>query len=124
VGLPTRARLQLALPSDEHAPSLARHAIADEFPCIEKTAIEDVHVVAGELVTNAVVHGRPPVSMRAELVGDRLRVEVDDCDDSMGTPSDGSRGLLLVGHLSADWGVTPNGAGKTVWAEIKAPHHA
>jgi anti-sigma regulatory factor (Ser/Thr protein kinase) len=43
--------------------------------------VESVLLVAGEVTTNALQHGRPPVRVRAWRTGDSLHVRVDDHGD-------------------------------------------
>ncbi len=91
--------------------------------------ISDVQLVVTELVTNAYVHGKPPV--RFDLCDPSghgvLRVEVTDAGPDKPevrhpdvTESNG-RGLLLVQAYTTRWGVIPFAGGKTVWAEFAAP---
>ncbi|MBX6389149.1 MAG: ATP-binding protein, partial [Frankia sp.] len=89
----------------------------------------DIAIVAGELVTNALLHGAPPVRLR--LVGGAawVRIEVNDASEVLPVrPRDTvesmtGRGLALVDALAADWGTTANGGGKIVWAELAADGH-
>ncbi len=82
-------------------------------------------LVISELVTNAVVHARSPVTVRLRLRPDRLLVEVEDEDSQLPVlqqHSDwdalGGRGLMLVDALAARWGSQPCPFGKVVWAEL------
>ncbi|QMU77252.1 ATP-binding protein [Streptacidiphilus sp. PB12-B1b] len=93
---------------------------------------DDLESVIGELVTNAVVHGRAArgsrVAVTYYLINEGLRVEVRDW--ASGTPRVGQptgpgdgipesgRGLAMVRALSRRWGVTPRVIGKTVWCEM------
>ena len=61
---------------------------------------DSADLITSELVTNAVVHGRPPA--KAEFYVDRK--------------ADG--GLLIVEMLADDWGIEPCGQGKRVWASL------
>ena len=108
----------MKLASDRRAPAQARHALAEEFACLDTLARQQSELVASELVTNAVLHGTGPIVFRADRRGDRLRIEVEDAMNRMGPPGDGSRGLDLVAGLAAAWGVHRHGPGKTVWAEV------
>ncbi len=90
----------------------------------------EVEMVATELVTNAVLHGAPPVSLELAHDGDVLRVAVKDGSAAVpvvvraAADAMTGRGLALVGSLSAQWGVVPAGggrAGKLVWAELVMP---
>ena len=77
--------------------------------------------VLSELATNAVLHAGTDFTVSVDLLDDALRLQVRD--GSRRTPrarryglsATTGRGLGLVGSLSRDWGVEPDGAGKTVW---------
>lgn len=94
----------------------------------ERTGAEadTLELLVSELVTNAVLHGAPPVRLRIEVLGDRVRVAVADASPRLprvGLPraDDGmtGRGLGIVEALSSGWGVVrrPDG-GKEVWADV------
>lgn len=103
-------------------------------PCPERLA-EDAALVAGELVTNAVVHAGTEAELLCryeEPCGDEpaaLVVEVSDRhpdrpvhshphgSEQSGTPDYG-RGLHLVAALAERWGITYRAALKTVWARL------
>ncbi|MEV5599348.1 ATP-binding protein [Streptomyces sp. NPDC052496] len=97
------------------------------------TVVDEVLLVLSELVTNAVRHGRATVEREIETrysrVPDGVRIEVRDGAREhpvIRVPSDtGGWGLLLVGELSARWGVDERaGAGKSVWAVVTAPEES
>lgn len=85
----------------------------------------DASLVTSELVSNAVIHARTPIELRASRVEDGVRVEVRDGADYGIDPSRPGQdpthlglGLLVVSQLASRWGVDPFPDGKTVWAEI------
>jgi anti-anti-sigma regulatory factor/anti-sigma regulatory factor (Ser/Thr protein kinase) len=92
----------------------------------DSTLVDRAVLLAGELVTNAVVHARTELRLRVELRGDRLHLAVRD-----GSPrllrlvtiphagAEGGRGLWLVEQLARAWGVNrhPDG-GKVVWCVL------
>src|SRR4051812_39637493 len=88
---------------------------------------DDVELVVAELVTNAVLHGAAPVTLRLRLDPVVVRVEVHDTGRQRpiampgGVDAMTGRGLALVAALSREWGVepTPDG-GKVVWAQVPA----
>ncbi|OIJ66490.1 hypothetical protein WN71_018470, partial [Streptomyces mangrovisoli] len=115
------------------AVSLARHrvrALLTEWG-VDDDVLDDVALVTSELVTNALTHsGSSRIVCRVHGGAGAVRVEVEDQDLGAGLPvprepgpdDQGGRGLLLVGALSGDWGVSrvPGRPGRVVWAELKA----
>lgn len=97
--------------------------------------LETGELVLSELVTNA-LRVRVPrdrlVGVRIEWLveDDLLSLEVSDAGEGKpevrapGEDETGGRGLLLVEALAHRWGFEQRacGIGKTVWAELKAPH--
>jgi anti-sigma regulatory factor (Ser/Thr protein kinase) len=86
--------------------------------------IETATLLASELVTNALVHGRGPVDLRLRLTRDRLVLEAVDGGHHMprrrraGDEDEGGRGLHLVASLADRWGFRALDDGKVVWAEL------
>lgn len=92
--------------------------------------IETARLLISELVANAVLHtDSQQIICRIEASGHRLRIEVADegpgLKESSPRAADAEeecgRGLVLLDALADAWGViTPDqGAGCTVWAEIR-----
>lgn len=85
---------------------------------------DDLAVVVSELVTNAVRHGAPPVTLEIDTTDDAVTVVVEDASPGRPGPvealedAEGGRGLSLVEALSADTGVRPLPPGKAVWAQL------
>ncbi|PPK92295.1 anti-sigma regulatory factor (Ser/Thr protein kinase) [Kineococcus xinjiangensis] len=119
----------LSLDPMAQAVSAARRYVRDalrEFGAEELE--ESAELGISELVTNAVLHGRTPmtIALRRTDAG-RIRVEV--ADRSPASPrqrrfdlsATTGRGLRLVESLSHDWGVDAvppeQGGGKCVWFE-------
>lgn len=81
-------------------------------------------LLVSELVTNALLHAGTTIDVVARLDADGLVVEVGDGSphlpvrrhyaDTAGT----GRGLRLLEQLVADWGITRDGRGKTVWFRL------
>jgi anti-anti-sigma factor len=85
-------------------------------------------LLAGELVTNAVVHAHTALELRVELRGPRLHVAVKDQDPNLRrllAAKDGTKrglGLLIVDRVATTWGVRQNRTGgKTVWSALDLP---
>jgi anti-sigma regulatory factor (Ser/Thr protein kinase) len=85
----------------------------------------DAETAATEIVTNAVLHGRRPITVEIEYDDARLRIAVTDSSPVSPTFSlldptaVTGRGLLLVSSVSDGWGVDPGVGAKTVWAEFR-----
>jgi anti-sigma regulatory factor (Ser/Thr protein kinase) len=112
-------------PSPE-APRHARRFVAHLLGRLEADSVLDQTVLlVSELVTNAVLHARTPVTVEVSLTGDVLRVGVGDASPtppamrSFSALAGSGRGLHLVASMSRTWGVDdrPDG-GKIVWFEI------
>ncbi|MFJ6824854.1 ATP-binding protein [Streptomyces niveus] len=95
-------------------------------------ALDDVVLVASELVTNAVrATGQKAghrVAVQLRVAGRSLYIEV--WDNVPGVPevkhleadAEGGRGLQLVEALTTRWGICqPRSGGKVVWAELPLP---
>ncbi|MGW5661638.1 SpoIIE family protein phosphatase [Streptomyces sp. NPDC003758] len=79
-------------------------------------------LIISELVTNAIRHGAPPVSVRL-LYGRCLICEVTDGSSTSprlrraATTDEGGRGLFLVAQFAQRWGTRYTAEGKVIWAE-------
>lgn len=117
--------LEVDLPRDPSAPSVARRLIAElGVSGLNGDELDRAKLVVSEVVTNAVLHGQGVISLRASIDQDRLFVEVIDegsgfervvrqrsFEDLHG------RGLGIVDAEASRWGVHE---GTThVWFEIE-----
>lgn len=115
---------------DPASAAVVRHELAADLRrlSIDPACIEDVILVASELVSNAVRHGTPVAARKIDVTWDFepggivIRVE----DGSAHQPAvrrttpqqaDG-RGLAIVDAIAADWGVERTKRGKRVWARV------
>jgi anti-sigma regulatory factor (Ser/Thr protein kinase) len=86
--------------------------------------VDDVRLVASELVTNAVRHVGSDVTVTLSRPAGRVRVAVADTSTSCPSvvaadPRAASgRGLKLVQAVSAEWGCEARPDGKIVWADV------
>jgi hypothetical protein len=105
----------MALPWTASAAGFARDALQ------RWGANPEAAVVVSELVTNALRHGAPPISLVTERTSETLVIGVCDERDDMGTSETESMGLRLVEAFATSWWVTPaREGGKCVWAEFPA----
>lgn len=121
-----RRRLRLA--GDAASVRDARHLVEQALgPC--PPDIRDAAVLlAGEVVTNAVVHGGGRFLLQVDTSPDLLRVEV--IDSTAGRPRvvqlsqerEHGRGMAIVDSLASDWGTDRLGGHKVVWFELGIRH--
>ncbi|MET7550940.1 ATP-binding protein [Streptomyces sp. NPDC005500] len=118
-----------ALPHDSTAPATARgitHTLLDAQ--LPDTVIDEALLVISELVTNAVEHALPPISLQIRHDQDEHRVTVEVTDggpaahDGPWTTSieshEHGRGLAVVNALTANHGTRPTTKGTTHWAHL------
>jgi anti-sigma regulatory factor (Ser/Thr protein kinase) len=105
----------------------ARRLTSATLQSLPDELASDAELVVTELVTNAVLHGEPPICFRLRGRRDRVRIEVVDAGQSVPLKgretTDGmtGRGLAVVESLTSAWGVEPAADGKVVWAELGKP---
>ena len=117
--------MKATLPGDLQAAAQARTFVASnlqELAVGGDVPVDDVLIVADELVTNAVQAGATSVEVKLRTRDQRLELIVTD--DAAGWPTprpatdrdvDG-RGLTIVAHLSDEWTVAGHTSGKSVIA--------
>lgn len=117
--------MRTRLLADAHAPRAARRYVRDELATVDLPAgvhVEDVALIASELVTNSVRAGAAKVDL--VLTVTRSRVELTVEDDAGGWPvvlnvdehATNGRGLSMVQQLADDLTVTQLARGKRVTA--------
>ena len=124
--------LRAVLSGEPEQVAEARRLVAGYLREVGEEDGEVAVLLVSELVTNAIVHGRAPLELRAASAGSALRVEVHDRDprrapvlrehvtDNIDAIRAGGRGLQLVDTLADRWGWSDNGDGKMVWFELDA----
>lgn len=121
--------LDESLAPTERAPASARDALRRRsWDRLDAEVVEQLVLVASELVTNAVLHAGlddgQAIRLRVVQGADRVRVEVED--DGLGfrcRPAGDAcegRGLLIVAGLSDRWGLE-SCEPTLVWAELREP---
>ena len=114
------------LPFRSEAPSIAREQLRRFARDLPDATVDDAVLMLSELVTNAVVHGRPEITLRLWLAADHLTVAVADLGEAMlvravpGLQQASGRGLVIVDALATRWGVSraQGRAGKQVWFDL------
>lgn len=113
------------LAGNSRAPGRARAYVARHLAAVtapDGVAVDDVVLIASELVTNAVRAGASRIDLTLRVTRRRLDLLVED--DAGGLPvlatadegAIGGRGLRIVDQLADDWAVTPRATGKRVTA--------
>ena len=121
------SRFEQELPRTPEAPRVARRALTGWHG--QELDSEELHrakLLASELVTNAVLHGKGRIILRSRFDDDRLMVEV--IDEGAGFEHQlrrrdfdevGGRGLAIVEAEASRWGIHE---GTThVWFELERP---
>ncbi len=123
----TPSTLLLELPATTVAVREVREQLRVLLPGSPYAArLTDAETAATEIVTNAVLHGRRPITVRIDYDFTRLRIDVTDASPVSPTFSlldptaVTGRGLLMVSAVSDAWGVEPGEGSKTVWAEFRS----
>jgi anti-sigma regulatory factor (Ser/Thr protein kinase) len=123
-----RWRLPFDITVVRHARRLARAATevgaAQSASDLDHDAAE---LVVSELVTNAILHGAPPIDLDVDTDdGHHVRIAVSDGYETplalakTPTPEQqvGGRGLAIIDAVANQWGWIPIPGGKQVWCEI------
>lgn len=127
---------ELELPRHPACGARARRWLEQQLgPTIDERTLDDLKLVATELVDNAYLHGRGRIVLKLLRTSDAHRIEViDQGEDAVieireaaeqepserpgaeFRPDQGGRGLMLVDAVSSAWGAFE---GTThVWAEV------
>jgi hypothetical protein len=113
-------RIEVDLERDEESPSRARAAMAKLQPT--PAAL----VVASELVTHAVVHGAPPISLFVTGDQDSWCIEVYNQHPGLPSPAEDALARRVLDRLSTTWGLRPSLTGACLWAVVardaRSPH--
>jgi anti-sigma regulatory factor (Ser/Thr protein kinase) len=119
------------LPYTAHAAAAARAHLRRQTRQLPPATLDDALLLTSELVTNAIRHGRPEVTLVVALAPSALTVIVTDTSPDLPpvvprNPHPDSltgRGLVIVDALADQWGITPQPArpGKAVWFALHLP---
>lgn len=113
------------LEADPRSVSTARtlaRTVLTEWGLADITDLVDAITLAlSEIITNAIVHAVPPLTLSLHVLDDEVRGEVTDHSTAMPTAriavaeQEGGRGLAIVTASTTEWGVDPIPDGKSVW---------
>jgi anti-sigma regulatory factor (Ser/Thr protein kinase) len=93
---------------------------------VPQGVVLDAALASSELVTNAVLHGRPPIDLRLRIEGVDVLIEVRDAATYQPRKQrpdeydEHGRGLQIVAALATRWGTRPTEHGKAVWCLLSA----
>lgn len=114
--------------SAREARAFVRMAIEGQVPA---GTLQDVLLVASEMVSNVIRHARTPLTLSLELHDKHIRLAVTDgepplraAEAAAPTPeppgeSESGRGMGIIEAVSRNWGVGDTPIGKSIWAEIQ-----
>lgn len=84
-------------------------------------SVDDVVLVASELVTNVVKHARTPFTVEVQKLDERVRLEVSDGSSVIPAFEDLDESLLgwrMIQRVAHEWGVRSTDGGKLIWVEF------
>lgn len=116
--------MKLVLPADPSVASFARRAVREA--CAGVTVdLDALLLCTSELVTNALLHGAPPMELEIMVQDCCIRIAVRDAGTGLverrgrvRPDTLSGRGLGIVEMLSAAWGCDPSATGKVTWFEF------
>jgi PAS domain S-box-containing protein len=119
--------LRLSIPSSPHAPSRARRAIERLAGDLDPGVVEQLKLLATELVTNSCRHAADkgdPIGLVLAIDPGVVRLSVTDTGPGFSAPrspahldDESGRGLFIVDAMADRWGVDDQG-GTRVWLEL------
>lgn len=98
--------------------------VADALVAVPDEVRDAAVLLAGEILTNAVVHGGGWFLLQVNAAADWIRVEV--ADSASGSPTvlhpssdrEHGRGMAIVDAIASTWGAEQRGSHKVVWFEL------
>ncbi|PRX50937.1 anti-sigma regulatory factor (Ser/Thr protein kinase) [Prauserella shujinwangii] len=123
---PAEAQVLPGLPPQPSSVTRARDFVRRVLAgwALPRRRIEEIALVATELVTNSLEHARSASDLTVRLHRGTLVLTVADRSSTAPVlrPAESravrGRGIRLVAALADDWGCTPTGTGKRVWARF------
>lgn len=121
---PQEAPRRVHMAGDVESLRDARRLVADALSGSPEYVRDAAVLLAGEVVTNAVVHGGGWFLLQVDVDPERVRVEVTD--STAGQPRvltltgdrEHGRGMAIVDAIATAWGTVQLGTHKSVWFEL------
>jgi anti-sigma regulatory factor (Ser/Thr protein kinase) len=118
--------VRVELDPDPSATATARQVVYDACRAWRLDHVQDAaQLVITELVTNVVRHAGTRMEISLTAGTGVLRLAVRDGSPALPRPdvpgvtlAENGRGLVVVQALAIEWGATPSGGGKVVWAVL------
>jgi anti-sigma regulatory factor (Ser/Thr protein kinase) len=123
----TPTRVESTLPPEARSVRTARRLLTEallKFGCADLEVTTSLLI--SEIVTNAVLHARTPLTVSIEQAPDGVRVAVADGSKVIpavrhySREATTGRGIRLVESMASSWGVEPTADGKTVWFVVSS----
>jgi anti-sigma regulatory factor (Ser/Thr protein kinase) len=114
----------IQLPGVPEGPARARRFVRESLAGYPEHVIETAQLLVSELVTNAVIHGEPPVRIELDIEPPGVSVSVRDRGEDapvLREPTQAGehgRGLHIVRCLADEWGVEREMEGTCVWFRL------
>ena len=118
---------ELALDSTPESVRISRELVRSTLRSVDGELVDVATILTDEMVTNAVKHGQPPISLA--IAGDDEGIVISVADGGPELPvartvsrtAECGRGLMIIDILSDEWGVVPLYEGKKIWIRLHAP---
>ena len=116
----------LDLDGSPHSPRASRQFVNETAQAwgLNGDQLDVARLLATELVTNAMLHGAPPIRIAAHRARAGACIEVSYGSPQRPAPrmfdtgAPTGHGMLLLERLARRWGVDSTDGGKTVWFEV------
>lgn len=121
-------RAVTSLPPNDYSAARGRRFVRDALvSCALPELVDTAVLLASELITNAVLHGRSEVELTVEVNRAGVKVSTADLNSRMPVMQSADefaldgRGIAIVNLMASQWGVTATEDGKVVWFCLDLP---
>ncbi|HEY1829633.1 MAG TPA: ATP-binding protein [Acidimicrobiales bacterium] len=118
---------RIELTADVVSCSIARRFVQETLDRASDDLRNDASLLTAEVVTNALLHARGPITVEIHQRDGRYRIAVGDRSEAMPTEKGyrtddaTGRGVQLLNILAARWGCERTDFGKVVWFDLPEP---